>query len=223
MSLIINPCFMAISSFLRAKLYRMFTQFQQGQVESFNFPTGRNVWSVWLAGISKPGLEQGQVYRSPSYVCRNDLKDQKKKRLLLFYRDLGRFDSASNHVKTCGIPKWLKQRLRYEWMNVSHTEKETNGIASSWPSLLGEVGGAGWNAVSCSLLVLHASGFVNGSNNVPGFAWFLQVCDMYLRYNLPLLIMPPAGVFYPALLSMDSVSLNQLCYIMYRYYKWCRL
>ncbi|XP_040428290.1 centromere protein I isoform X2 [Cygnus olor] len=43
------------------------------------------------------------------------------------------------------------------------------------------------------------------------------VCDMYLKYNLPLLIMPPAGVFYPALLSMDSVSLNQLCYIMYRY------
>ncbi|NXI35254.1 CENPI protein, partial [Galbula dea] len=47
--------------------------------------------------------------------------------------------------------------------------------------------------------------------------FYEAVCDMYLRYNLPLLIMPPAGVFYPALLSMDSVSLNQLCYIMYRY------
>lgn len=56
-----------------------------------------------------------------------------------------------------------------------------------------------------------------GSNNQPGCASFLQVCDMYLKYNLPLLIMPPAGVFYPALLSMDSVNLNQLCHIMYRY------
>lgn len=62
-----------------------------------------------------------------------------------------------------------------------------------------------------------------GSNNQPACASFLQVCDMYLKYNLPLLIMPPAGVFYPALLSMDSVNLNQLCYIMYRYYNRCRL
>ncbi|RLV98379.1 hypothetical protein DV515_00010821 [Chloebia gouldiae] len=45
----------------------------------------------------------------------------------------------------------------------------------------------------------------------------IPVCDMYLKYNLPLLIMLPAGIFYPALLSMDSVNLNQLCYIMYRY------
>lgn len=107
---------------------------------------------------------------------------------------------------------------------MSHTEKEKkNGIASPWPFLLGEIDGAGWNAVSCSLLLLDASGFINGSNNLSGFASFLQVCDMYLKYNLPLLIMPPAGVFYPALLSMDSVNLNQLCYIMYRYYKWCGL
>lgn len=62
-----------------------------------------------------------------------------------------------------------------------------------------------------------------GSNNQPGCASFLQVCDMYLKYNLPLLIMPPAGVFYPALLSMDSVNLNQLCHIMYRYYNRCGL
>ncbi|OXB79657.1 UNVERIFIED_CONTAM: hypothetical protein H355_011043 [Colinus virginianus] len=47
--------------------------------------------------------------------------------------------------------------------------------------------------------------------------FYETVCDMYLKYKLPLLIMPPAGVFYPALLSMDSVNLNQLCYIMYRY------
>ncbi|NXX97471.1 CENPI protein, partial [Centropus bengalensis] len=47
--------------------------------------------------------------------------------------------------------------------------------------------------------------------------FYSTVCDMYVSYSLPLLIMPPAGVFYPALLSMNPVNLNQLCYIMYRY------
>ncbi|KAJ6663323.1 hypothetical protein lerEdw1_010459 [Lerista edwardsae] len=43
------------------------------------------------------------------------------------------------------------------------------------------------------------------------------VCDVYLKYNLPLVLMPPPGVFYPALLSLDSVTLDRLCRIMYRY------
>uniref|UniRef100_A0A8C4SMG5 Centromere protein I n=1 Tax=Erpetoichthys calabaricus TaxID=27687 RepID=A0A8C4SMG5_ERPCA len=47
--------------------------------------------------------------------------------------------------------------------------------------------------------------------------FYETVCDMYLLYDLPLVIMPPAGVFYPALLSMDAINLNQLCHIMYRY------
>ncbi|XP_051877705.1 centromere protein I-like [Pristis pectinata] len=40
---------------------------------------------------------------------------------------------------------------------------------------------------------------------------------MYLKYGLPMVIMPPDGIFYPALLSLESVSLNQICYIMYKY------
>nr|XP_056714962.1 centromere protein I [Euleptes europaea] len=43
------------------------------------------------------------------------------------------------------------------------------------------------------------------------------VSDVYLAYNFPLIVMPPAGIFYTALLSMDSVNLDHLCYIMYRY------
>ncbi|OCT67271.1 hypothetical protein XELAEV_18038554mg [Xenopus laevis] len=43
------------------------------------------------------------------------------------------------------------------------------------------------------------------------------VSDMYVRFSLPLVVLPPPGVFYPALLSTDCVNLNQLCYIMYRY------
>ncbi|XP_026558740.1 centromere protein I [Pseudonaja textilis] len=43
------------------------------------------------------------------------------------------------------------------------------------------------------------------------------VCDMFQKYRVPLLVIPPAGVFYPALLSMDSVTVDQLCHIMFRY------
>ncbi|XP_070615928.1 centromere protein I [Erythrolamprus reginae] len=43
------------------------------------------------------------------------------------------------------------------------------------------------------------------------------VCDMFQKYKVPLVVIPPAGVFYPALLSMDSVTVDQLCHIMFRY------
>uniref|UniRef100_A0A672NA94 Centromere protein I-like n=1 Tax=Sinocyclocheilus grahami TaxID=75366 RepID=A0A672NA94_SINGR len=49
-------------------------------------------------------------------------------------------------------------------------------------------------------------------------AFYETVCDMFLKYSLPLIIMPPAGVFYPALFATDSVSVDRLGYIMYRYY-----
>lgn len=50
-------------------------------------------------------------------------------------------------------------------------------------------------------------------------AWFLlpQVCDTFVKYRLPLVVMPPAGVFYPALLATDPVSVDRLAYIMYRW------
>ncbi|XP_006164919.1 centromere protein I [Tupaia chinensis] len=49
--------------------------------------------------------------------------------------------------------------------------------------------------------------------------FYETVCDIYINYNLPLVVLFPPGIFYPALLSLDSSILNQLCYIMYRYRK----
>ncbi|KAJ8785334.1 hypothetical protein J1605_007346 [Eschrichtius robustus] len=49
--------------------------------------------------------------------------------------------------------------------------------------------------------------------------FYEKVCDIYINYNLPLVVLFPPGVFYPALLSLDSSILNQLCYIMDRYRK----
>lgn len=44
-----------------------------------------------------------------------------------------------------------------------------------------------------------------------------QVCDMFLKFGLPLIMMPPPGVFYPALLATDPVSVDRLAYIMHRW------
>ncbi|XP_036595754.1 centromere protein I isoform X2 [Trichosurus vulpecula] len=46
--------------------------------------------------------------------------------------------------------------------------------------------------------------------------FFEIVSDAYLNYNLPLLVIFPRGVFYPALLTSNTITLNHLCYIMYR-------
>ncbi|KAM4019407.1 centromere protein I, partial [Anomaloglossus baeobatrachus] len=47
--------------------------------------------------------------------------------------------------------------------------------------------------------------------------FYTLVSDLYVQFNLPLIILPPPAVFYTALLCTDSVNLNQLCSIMYRY------
>ncbi|XP_032186802.1 centromere protein I isoform X4 [Mustela erminea] len=47
--------------------------------------------------------------------------------------------------------------------------------------------------------------------------FYEKVCDIYINYNLPLVVLFPPGIFYSALLSLDSSILNQLCYIMHRY------
>nr|XP_008505035.1 PREDICTED: centromere protein I [Equus przewalskii] len=47
--------------------------------------------------------------------------------------------------------------------------------------------------------------------------FYEKVCDVYISYNLPLVVLFPPGIFYSALLSLDSCILNQLCYIMHRY------
>ncbi|KAK2904326.1 centromere protein I isoform X2 [Channa argus] len=47
--------------------------------------------------------------------------------------------------------------------------------------------------------------------------FYETVCDTFLKYGLPLVVMPPAGVFYPALFATDPVSVDRLAHIMKRY------
>lgn len=47
--------------------------------------------------------------------------------------------------------------------------------------------------------------------------FYETVCDMFLKFGLPLVVLPPPGVFYPALLASDPVSIDRLAFIMHRY------
>uniref|UniRef100_A0A8C7ZMT8 Centromere protein I n=1 Tax=Oryzias sinensis TaxID=183150 RepID=A0A8C7ZMT8_9TELE len=47
--------------------------------------------------------------------------------------------------------------------------------------------------------------------------FYETVCDTFLKFGLPLVVMPPPGVFYPALLATDPVSVDRLAYIMHRW------
>lgn len=47
--------------------------------------------------------------------------------------------------------------------------------------------------------------------------FILKVCDTFLKFGLPLMVMPPPGVFYPALLATDPVSVDRLAYIVHRW------
>uniref|UniRef100_A0A8C6S038 Centromere protein I n=2 Tax=Nannospalax galili TaxID=1026970 RepID=A0A8C6S038_NANGA len=48
--------------------------------------------------------------------------------------------------------------------------------------------------------------------------FYEKVCDIYVNYNLPLVVLLPPVIFHSALLSLDASILNQLCYIMHRYH-----
>ncbi|XP_072251541.1 centromere protein I [Leuresthes tenuis] len=47
--------------------------------------------------------------------------------------------------------------------------------------------------------------------------FYETVCDTFLKFGLPLVVMPPPGVFYPALFATEPVSVDRLAYIMHRY------
>ncbi|CAJ0918358.1 unnamed protein product [Ranitomeya imitator] len=47
--------------------------------------------------------------------------------------------------------------------------------------------------------------------------FYVLVSNIYIRFNLPLIVLPPPAVFYAALLCTDSVNLDQLCFIMRRF------
>ncbi|NXK45579.1 CENPI protein, partial [Chauna torquata] len=160
---------------------------------------------------------RSQILRLVSWIPLSSFSEMKSH----LYDPLAQLFFTSSLYFKCSVLESLKELLQ-NWLNwhVIQLDSESDTqFCSLNTTLSGLVNGVAE--------LIHFVGWISTvalrlENNRTFLLYFIldfyeTVCDMYLRYNLPLLIMPPAGVFYPALLSMDSVSLNQLCYIMYRY------
>ncbi|XP_029853256.1 centromere protein I [Aquila chrysaetos chrysaetos] len=160
---------------------------------------------------------RSQILRLVSWIPLGSFSEIKSH----LYDPLAQFFFTSSLYFKCSILECLKELLQ-NWLNwhVIHLDSESDSQVHSSNTTHSEL----LNEVA---ELIHFVGWISTvalrlENNPTFLLYFIldfyeTACDMYLRYNLPLLIMPPAGVFYPALLSMDSVTLNQLCYIMYRY------
>ncbi|KAL1766827.1 centromere protein I isoform X1 [Sigmodon hispidus] len=120
----------------------------------------------------------------------------------------------------CSVFQSLKELLQnwLLWLSVdAHEQPMTNNslettLGSSMSSVSRLIDYIGW----LSMIALRLE-----TNNTLLLHFILdfyeKVCDIYINYDLPLVVMFPPVVFHSALLSMDASILNQLCYIMYRY------
>ncbi|XP_009995375.1 PREDICTED: centromere protein I [Chaetura pelagica] len=160
---------------------------------------------------------QSQILRLVSWIPLSSFSEMKSH----LYDPLAQLFFTSSLFFKCSVLESLKELLQ-NWLrwHVVHLDSESDSEVCSLNTTLSE-------QVNVVAELIHFVGWISTAalrleNDHSFLLYFIldfyeTVSDMYLGYNLPLLIMPPAGVFYPALLSMDSVNLNQLCYIMYRY------
>ncbi|XP_028635724.1 centromere protein I [Grammomys surdaster] len=104
---------------------------------------------------------------------------------------------------------WLSTDAHVQPTTDSPLETTLGGSMSSVSELIEYIGWLSMVAVrleSSSTLLLH---FI--------LDFYEKVCDIYINYDLPLVVLFPPVIFHSALLSLDATILNQLCYIMYRY------
>uniref|UniRef100_A0A3P8N898 Centromere protein I n=1 Tax=Astatotilapia calliptera TaxID=8154 RepID=A0A3P8N898_ASTCA len=143
-------------------------------------------------------------------------------RTLLFEPLMQLFFTSSLFFK-CGLMECLNNMLLkwLTWHSIyaleddldislnSHTNMTLSGFKDSVMELIhfvGRLASVGLQLEGCHCLLLS---FV--------LDFYETVCDTFLKYGLPLIVMPPAGVFYPALFATDPVSVDRLAYIMHRY------
>ncbi|XP_075040769.1 centromere protein I [Mixophyes fleayi] len=106
------------------------------------------------------------------------------------------------------LQNWLVKHSVYTEHSSSSKSETLSGLMTSVDNMIQFTGRL------CTLgLQLH---------NSPLVLYFILdfytlVCDIYMRFSLPLIVLPPPVVFYSALLCTDCVNLNLLCHIMYRY------
>ncbi|KAM5146398.1 centromere protein I [Mantella aurantiaca] len=133
----------------------------------------------------------------------------------LLYETLTQLYIPSSLCFKLDVLKSLKEMLQ-NWMikhkvYVEDIENKNDTMSGSMTSVENLIQFAGR---LCSIgLQMHNSSLLLQS--VLNF--YTLVSDLYVSFSLPLIVLPPAGVFYPALLCKDCVNLNQICYIMHRY------
>ncbi|XP_041252544.1 centromere protein I [Onychostruthus taczanowskii] len=156
---------------------------------------------------------RSEILRLVTWIPLSSFSDIKS----YLYDPLAQLFFTSSIYFKCSVLESLKELLQ-NWLNcnVIQTDLEFSSVNTTLSGLVNVVAELVHFVGRISTVALRLE------NNSTLLLYFIldfygTVCDIYLKYKLPLLIMPPAGVFYPALLSMDSVNLNQLCYIMYRY------
>ncbi|TKC36949.1 hypothetical protein EI555_004970 [Monodon monoceros] len=139
----------------------------------------------------------------------------------LLFDHLSRLFFTSTIYFKCSVLQCLKELLQ-NWLLWLSMDIHVKSVNSPLETTLG----GSMNSVS---KLIHYVGWLSTTamrleNNSTFLLHFIldfyeKVCDIYINYNLPLVVLFPPGVFYPALLSLDSSILNQLCYIMDRYRK----
>ncbi|XP_048371026.1 centromere protein I [Sphaerodactylus townsendi] len=160
---------------------------------------------------------RSQVLQLMSWIPLSAFSEMKS----YLFRPLAQLFFSSSLYFKCSVLESLRELL-LNWLNwhIIQTDTTTksnvdllnttlSGLVSSMADLIHFVG---WLS-TVALRLENNSAFL--MHFILDF--YEIVSDMYLKYNFPLVVMPPAGIFYTALLSIDSVNLDHLCYIMYRY------
>ncbi|XP_030065872.1 centromere protein I [Microcaecilia unicolor] len=163
------------------------------------------------------GCYRSQILQLLSWIPLTSFSEMEQ----LLYEPLGQIFFTSSLYFKCGVIESLKEMLQ-NWLswhafyavqvNIqdSPMNNTLSGLVNTVCDLIHFVG-------RISTIALHIT---NSSLLLHFILDFYEiVCDMYVKYAMPLVVLPPSGVFYPALLSLESVNLNHLCYIMYRYRK----
>uniref|UniRef100_A0A3B5ME02 Centromere protein I n=1 Tax=Xiphophorus couchianus TaxID=32473 RepID=A0A3B5ME02_9TELE len=116
-----------------------------------------------------------------------------------------------NHM----LLKWLTWHSAYaleDDLDISlnsHTNITLSGFKDSVMELVhfvGRLASVGLQLEGCHSLLLS---FI--------LDFYETVCDTFLKFGLPLVVMPPPGVFYPAFFAADPVSVDRLAFIMHRW------
>ncbi|XP_058515178.1 centromere protein I isoform X2 [Ochotona princeps] len=160
---------------------------------------------------------RSQVLQLVSWIPFNNFSELKP---LLFDHLAHLFFTSTIYFK-CSVLESLKELLQnwLLWLSKDiHLKSETSSsldgsVCESMDSVCKLIHYVGWLSTIALRLESNSTFLMHFILD-----FYEKVCDIYMHYNLPVLMMLPRAIFYSALLTVDASILNQLCYIMHRYH-----